>query len=297
MRPVLFLQDVTDKDGEVRKRLIVALTSTSPKELVRRWVAGRPADKRRSLPTDSDLHWQAVVNWKQIYGLAAPWLNLVASVTPEARFLPSVEEMGPALTDSRIDVQRKAAYLRTFHTGPVPIGAAYIPTVIGMSAGSAQTSGSDLARERLAVRNLQVLYHHSKLFKKDYGRWPAEVLELDGYVDSAGNPQLLELPKSSKHALSGFFEGVFGKPKDADKSDEEEEDDEEAASRPDTSVYVINWSTTTWTLGYKPDTLDHLAALYIDQDGEIHRVPKNGKTGKDAADVADPTQVSAVQSE
>lgn len=293
MRPVLFLQDVTDKDGEIRQRLIVAMTSTSPKALVRRWVRGRLATERRTLPTDGELHWQAVVNWKQIYELAAPWLNLLASVTPEARFLPSVEEMGPALTDSRIDVQRKAAYLRTFHTGPVPVGAAFIPTVVGMAARSAQTSGSDLARERLAVRNLRVLYHHSKLFKQDYNRWPAEVLELEGYVDFAGNPQLLQLPKSSKTALSGFFEGVFGKPDDAKKAEDADEDEEEAEGRPDTSIYVIEWSETKWTLGYKSDTLDHLAALYIDQDGEIHRVPKGAKSGDESSEAADPTRVSA----
>lgn len=287
-RPVLFVQDFTDTDGEIRKRLIVAMTSTKPENMVRRWVRGRSADELRTMPTADDLHWQAVINWKQVYELSAPWLNLMASFTPEARLLPDVDEMNSVLVDSRIDVQRKAAYLRTFHTGPVPVGAAYIPTIIGMAAGAETAAGSDLARERLAVRNLRVLYHHSKLFKKDYNRWPAEVWELQGYVDFSGNPQLLHLPKSSKNALTGLFENMFGKTEE-EKEDEVEEWEEVDEDRPDTSIYVINWGETKWTLGYEPGTLDHLESLYIDQDGEIHRIAK-GEGEED--EPADPTQVS-----
>lgn len=99
---------------------------------------------------------------------------------------------------------------------------------------------------------------------------------------------MLHLPKSSKNALTGLFENMFGKTEE-EKEDEVEEWEEVDEDRPDTSIYVINWGETKWTLGYEPGTLDHLESLYIDQDGEIHRIAK-GEGEED--EPADPTQVS-----
>ena len=149
------------------------------------------------------------------------------------------------------------------------MGVLVAPAMITASTALDASGDTDLARERIASRRLRVLYHHCKLFKKDLGRWPAEIAELDGYVDFAGHPELLKLRLSSQQRWREWFTGRF-------KFDEEEDPDEteDSTGAVDDDLYVIDWGRDSWRLGYARGTLVHLEELYIDQDGKIHRVEK-----------------------
>jgi len=287
-RPAVFTHKLTDPRGKQRELLILLLTSTTPEQSARTWLTSRKPSEQRVIPTDEELHWQGFIHWKGLYRLAAPWLNLVAAVNPDSRFLPSVAEMSEHLEDSRIDVQRKAAYLLARHRGPLPLGGAYLPAVFALASAPGESGGTDLSRERQAVRNLRVLYHHSKLFRQDYGRWPAELWELDGYVDFAGHPELLRVPESTRGALRSWFEKAFSWVESSEEDEDEKADEDDQEGRPDTSLYVINWSPSDWTLELKPGALDHLQRLWIDQDGKTHRTPKAKQTPASAPMSAEP---------
>lgn len=307
-RHVLFVQETKDAEGQDQHLMILGMTSTDPRRFVERWCASRPADEFNSVPTEEKLDAQGFIHWKAIYKLAAPYINMAASLSPDAKFLPAAEDIQAHLVDSQVDVQlvvpgeddpmSKPSFLKTRHLGPVPMGILYLPTVVGIASAPSHMGDTDLARERVAVRNLRVLYKNCKLFKKDYGRWPAEMWELDGYVDFAGNPQLLHLPKSMKGRFSEWF-GIDVLEGEHEAHEEKKDDDfyDEDDDRPDLSLYVIHWSEDHWTLGYRKNALDHLDALYIDQDGKIHRVAKkdNGKKKEETeADGDDETKVSAL---
>jgi hypothetical protein len=55
---------------------------------------------------------------------------------------------------------------------------------------------------------------------------------------------------------------------------------------------VIDWGKEAWRLGLAPGTLEHLEKLYIDQDGKIHRVERNGDGNEVAPPEAARDQVS-----
>jgi len=116
-----------------------------------------------------------------------------------------------------------------------------------------------------------VLYHHAKLFKKDIGRWPAEIAELDGYVDFAGHPELLELELSSRKLWRDLFVGFF----EPEEEEDDEDDLDEHVPEIDDSLFAVEWSREDWRLGLAPGTLDHLEKLYIDGNGVIHRIEKS----------------------
>jgi len=179
--------------------------------------------------------------------------------------------------------------LTVSHAGPMPLGAVFVPPMATLAAAPDDFGGSDLARERLAVQRLDVLYHHSKLFRKDLGRWPAEVAELDGYVDFSGHPELLELELSSSKRWRDWFGGMFEPKKREDEADDELED---LTKDINDRLYVIEWGREEWTLGLAPGTLEHLEKLYIDQDGEIHRSERNDKPPQETQPEADLDQVS-----
>jgi hypothetical protein len=149
--------------------------------------------------------------------------------------------------------------------------------LVGVSFAPDESGASDLARERLASQRLKVLYHHAKLFKKDVGRWPAEVAELDGYVDFAGHPELLELQLSSRKRWSDWVEDIV-ELGDEDQPADEDDDAYEGAPDLENKLYRIEWGRDSWRLGLVPDTLEHLEKLYIDEAGKLHRVEKVTKS-------------------
>jgi len=187
--------------------------------------------------------------------------------------LPSAEEIDSKLTDGLLTLNMKFTGMSLSHRGPIPAGIMIVPGMVAAGEFLHGDTESDLARERLAARQLKVLYHHCKLFHTDLGRWPAEVAELDGYVDFAGHPELLTIQQSSKQQWRLWFDELVGSD-DEKKVEEEEEEKDDDGAEIDDHIYVIDWGREAWNLGYAPDTLEHLEKLYIDQDGKIHRVEK-----------------------
>ena len=272
MRPVLFTTTERDAKGKSRDMICVAWTTTSPSDLARRWLDLPRRDALHYLPDARKTSGQAWVHWRKLYDWIHPYLNIAISVRSMDALLPPTEEVKADLTDALLTVRVSYSGLTVDHTGPAPMGVLAVPSMLAASVTEQDAGESDLARERLASRRLKVLYHHCKLFKKDIGRWPATVAELDGYVDFAGNPQLLRLDVSSSTRWRRWFEKMAeNKEQSADTDTDEDEGD---AGAIDDSLYVIEWGTDHWTLGIAPNTLDHLEKLYIDQDGVIHRVLK-----------------------
>ncbi len=271
MRTVLFLTTETDAAGQQRNILVVGSTSTSPERLIRRWLNFPRHQARRFLPSRTGTRGQAWVNWKQVYRHAAPYLNVTISSVTRSSLLPDFEEVSRRLTDGMLTAQMQYTGLEIRHDGPVPAGVVVVPALA--AASLAETSGgTDLARERDATRKLRVLYHHARLFRKDVGRWPAEVRELDGYVDFAGNPYLLRVELSSRQTWRAFARDLFASGEADRQPDEDDEDD--LFSGIDDSIYVIEWGRESWRLGFAPGTFDHLEKLFIDENGQIHRVEK-----------------------
>ncbi|MBN1511052.1 MAG: hypothetical protein JXB13_03480, partial [Phycisphaerae bacterium] len=272
MRTVLFLTKETDAGGRERDILVIGSTSTSPDGMVKRWLNFPRHQARRFLPAESGTRGQAWVNWRQVYRHAAPYLNITISSVSRSNLLPDADEVSGRLTDGIITTQMQYAGMAIRHEGPVPAGILLVPAlaVVSTMEGS---GGTDLARERNAARKLKVLYHHARLFRKDVGRWPAEVRELDGYVDFAGNRHLLRVERSSKQAWREFGRSLIGFGGPDARDDEEDEDD--VFSDIDDSIYVIEWGRESWRLGFAPGTFDHLDRLFIDENGEIHRVEKS----------------------
>lgn len=274
LRPVLTVVKELDARERERDILLLAWTSTAPEDLVRRWLDLPRGQDRRFLPSSTKTSGQAWLNWLAFYKWVSPYLNVGLSGLGVETLLPEAEAIRADLTDAEVTAKLKYSGLALSHRGPLPAGAVLLPALVGASLVPDESGGSDLARERLACERLRVLYHHCKLFQKDRQRWPAELAELDGYVDFAGHPELLELQLSSKRRWLRWLEEVAEateRDKDKDKEDAEEEDQ---WSGLDTDLYVIDWGREHWTLGFEPGTFEHLEKLYIDQDGRIHRVVK-----------------------
>ncbi|MCH7701299.1 MAG: hypothetical protein IID37_06395 [Planctomycetes bacterium] len=275
MRTVLFVTRETDARDRDRDFLVLAQTSTSPEQLVRRWIDfPRGAERQRYLPSTKKPYGQAWVNWKQLYTWVHPWINMGLSATVRSGLLPGEESVADDLTDAWATVKVQYRGLLVSHQGPIPSGLLAIPILIGMSMEMDESGGSDLARERLACRRLRVLYHHCALFKKDIHRWPAELAELDGYVDFAGHPELLQLQLSPRKRWGEMWGEMFAGLSQPDKDGDEEFEDDDWGVDIDDSLFVMKWGEASWSLGIAPGTLEHLERLYIDQDGEIHRVEK-----------------------
>ena len=283
MRSVLFVQTADDAKGREREFLVVAATSTNPEEFVEHWLdLPRPEDAR-FLPTNSGSNAELWVHWQEVFDQIEPYVNLSLVALSTDAVLPA--EFGEEIPHAEAVAQLKYEGLRISHQGPVPLAVVVLPSML--SASLQESAGTDLARERLASRRLKVLYHHCRLFLRDTGRWPVEVAELEGYVDFAGHPELLELKASPRKRWSSWLGKIAKSDKDGKKRDEEENDDELYANIDD-SLYVVEWRDDVWTLGIAPDTLDHLNQLYIDQEGRLHRVasvakPASSETTNDDA--------------
>jgi hypothetical protein len=275
MRPVIFINEEQDASGRSREFMVMALTSTRPVGFVNRWLdAPRPAD-RRYVPDSRKTEGQGWFNWKKVYETAAPYMNLfIAAAAPDS-ILPKADELEEHLTEGRLTVNIKWTGATVDHSGPVPVGLVAAPALFSLSLQPEQSGATDLARERFARKRLDLFYHHAKLFKQDIGRWPAELAELDGYIDFSGNPYLLKLQGSgpeSDDSWFGFLVAGIEMSEDFVDDDSDEDDDEEWSI--DNKLFVIEWGEEKWTLGIKEGTLAHLERLYIDQDGDIHRVEK-----------------------
>jgi hypothetical protein len=285
-RTVLFLTKETDARQKKRDFLVIGITTTSPEDLVKRWVNMERGDKRRYLPSTKKPNGQLWINWRALYRWLSPYANIGLSSLASNVLLPDEEDIADQLTDGVATVKLRYAGLSADHQGPVPVGMVALPVMLAV-ATEENRSGSDLARERNATRKLKVLHHHATLFHKDIGRWPAEVAELDGYVDFAGNRHLLTVDKSAKQAWSDWGESFFGlfggSDDDADGDADEEDDEEDQYADIDDSIYLIEWHGGTWRMGFAADTFDHLDKLYIDEGGTIHRVEKteSGETKTD----------------
>lgn len=284
MRPVLFVNEERDAADKTRNFLVIGFTTTSPQGFVRRWLDHPRGDHRVFVPSEKKTDGQAWINWDVIYRHVVPYVNVVAGSVIPGAVLPNLEEGQSKWTPSWATAELGYTGLTVTMNGPIPVGSFVLPSM-GFAAAEPDDWGtSDLARERLATQRLEVLYHHAKLFKKDLNRWPAEVVELDGYVDFSGNRHLLELNLSSRKQWADWFSGIFESDKDEKKSESGEFD--EHLPKIDTKLYKIEWGKERWTLGLAPNTLEHLEKLYIDQDGVIHRVLKNANVPA-AADEAE----------
>ncbi|MCO6436129.1 MAG: hypothetical protein J5J06_03485 [Phycisphaerae bacterium] len=292
LRPVLFVtQEKDDRDRE-RNYLVAGWTSVSPDSLVRRWIDFPRTKDFRQLPDRRKTNGQLWLNWQQVYRWVQPYIDLAISGASLHMLTPDREKIADDLTNAVVTAKLGYTGLSLSHEGPIPAAVIVLPSMWASASAVDRSGGSDLARERLACQQLKVLYHHCKLFRKDFGRWPAEVAELDGYIDFAGHPELLKLELSSSQQWSEFFTDMFTF--DGEKKKVEEDEVEEGPGAGiDDDLYVIDWGRDRWTLGYKPGTLEHLEKLYIDQDGEIHRVVSKDKPAAAASGDAPPATSDA----
>jgi len=269
MRPVLFTTTEIDAGDNERDFLVLGWTSTSPEGFVHRWLDLPRIKNRRYVPERRKTEGQMWINWRQVYKWFSPYVNVPTGALVGMVPLPDADEVADSMTDALLTAKTSYAGLSISHQGPLPAGLLLVPSLVQISSSTDESGGSDLARERLACQRLKVLHHHATLFKKDVGRWPAEVAELDGYVDFAGHPELLKLRLSSHKRWTEWLGDWSEKEK---KVDDEEADDEEDELNDD--LYIIDWGRDSWRLKLAPDTLEHLEELYIDQDGTIHREEK-----------------------
>jgi len=272
LQPVMFTTKETDAKGKDRDVLVLAWTSTSPENLVRRWVDFPRGKDRRCHPSGGKTDGQLWLHWRQLYRWVHPYVDVALSAASVDALLPSAEAVKSSLSDATVSANLKYAGLTVAHRGPIPLGALAVPAMLGVALAEDDGGGSDLARERLASRRLRVLYHHCKHFHKDLGRWPAEIAELDGYVDFDGHPELLKLELSSKKQWSEWFKALSELDDDEKKGEANQDEEEEDESDLEDRLYVIDWRRDRWRLGLAPGTLEHLDELYVDQDGKIHRV-------------------------
>lgn len=267
-RTVVFFE-LSDRDEVgAQDRLIIASTSMHAEDTLRRWreLRRKPGDWM-SVPDSSKSHWQVVANWRAVYELVQPYLSMLASTTETGGGAPRADELADALSPSTIDAKIEFAGLDVRHAGPLPFGAAYVPGITFASLSATVDPGSEAAREREACRHLRVLHHHATLFKKDYGRWPATVAELDGYVDFASHPYLLNIHPKDDGLLKGFV-SIFTGDKRRQAREEQESD------QIDDTLYEIEWEEDSWKLMFREDEFIHHRTIYIDAEGRIHRVPR-----------------------
>lgn len=279
-RNVVFMTRELDQDGKVHDYVCIGWTSTDGAELARRWLdLPRGGENTVFVPGPGKSEGQIWLNWPVIYRWVAPYVDLGLASALDAPTLPRARDINDQLGDGWIKLRVRYTGLEVTHEGALPAGLLVAPAMVSTSLLPSE-GGTDLARERLAVERLKVLYHHARLFHKDLDRWPARVRELDGYVDFAGHPELLKLERSSQKESDEFWQGLFagllGDESDQKDADEEDADDAEESAIDD-SLYVVDWGRDTWTLGIKPGTFEHLAQLYIDQNGRIHRVVKDAQ--------------------
>ncbi|MEE8169529.1 MAG: hypothetical protein V3T70_03185 [Phycisphaerae bacterium] len=275
-RTVVFFDTRGSNDSD-DGRLIIVKTSTWADGARRRWKAlTADADGVRKVPSSRRAHWQMILDWKNIYALAQPWLCLLSSFMQGAELPPTAAELGAALSPSRVDLRIEFAGLKVAHRGPIPLGAAYVPLVAYAALQQGAGHGSEAGREQTACRNLRVLHHHARLFEKDYRRWPANVAELDGYVDFDSHSYLLRLRAKRDGLLSGLSRAIFGTPRGATSEDDEAVDD---------SLYEIDWSQreADWKLKFRDGEFKHWATIYVDAEGEIHRVAKAAEDDADSS--------------
>jgi hypothetical protein len=264
-RTVLFFDSPEEEDAGPT-RLIIAQTTTAAPDAVRHWKELTKSRKSRiTIPDSTKIHWQARINWRSVYALAQPYLCLLSSVEEDTSLPPTVEDLSDDLTVSILNIRIDYAGFEIRHSGPIPAGAIYVPAITAMALSDSGNAWSEAGRERIACQHLRVLYYHAKLFKTDYGRWPATVAELDGYVDFAAHPDLLWLWQQDR----SFMERVASsftveKPKLREKEDGELDD----------SLYEIDWTPTDWKLKFRDGEFKNYATIYVDTEGEIHRVPK-----------------------
>lgn len=272
MKPVVFIAAERDAKDYEKDFLVMAFTSTSPEQLVRRWLAFPRTREKHYVPSDSRTSGELWINWMDVYRLVHPYLDLMLNIGSSGALLPHADRLTDNLTHGRLTAQVKYAGLNMSHEGPLPVGVLALPIMFGVSLEPDTSGSSDLAREQFAVQRLKVLHHHSELFRQDLNRWPAELRELDGYVDFAAHPELLRLQLSAGKAWGDWFESLS-----EEEHPDAEEDEDELDVEFDDDLYVIEWKKNSWSLGYAPDTFEHLEKLYIDQDGRIHRVPAEQK--------------------
>jgi len=264
-RTVLFFDSKGDGE-DAPSRLIIAQTSTWPDDAVRHWselTRGRKSCV--AVPDSTKVHWQARINWRSAYALAQPYLCLFSSLEEDATLPPTEEELSAALTDSVINIRIDYSGLEVRHTGPIPVGAVYVPAIVATALSDSGSAWSEAGRERTACQHLRVLYYHAKLFKKDYGRWPATVAELDGYVDFASHPDLLWLWPQNQSFTQQLASAFMARKQKAVEKEDGEIDD---------SLYAIDWTPTDWKLKFRDGEFRDFATIYIDMEGEVHRVPK-----------------------
>lgn len=271
---------IFEKSGDTEKpehRLIIASTSTSAESAVQRWIDLNNRSDSMSLPSTRRANWQGVIHWAAIYQFVQPWLALAVATGEGGALPPPPEELARSLRDSTIDLRVEYAGLKIDHCGPLALGLLYVPAIAGIAFESGIDEDSQAARERLACRHLRVLHHHAKLFKKDYGRWPANIDELDGYVDFESQPYLLRLQRSDDALMAGLSSmltlGARAKPRGAAA--------EESDEGPDTSLYVVRWSENEaeWRIAIRDGEFKELETITVDAAGELHRVPKAAKAG------------------
>ncbi len=289
-RTVIFFETSNAEKG-YEGRLIVAQTSTAAVDTVRHWNQLRSAanvkeNKPLKVPKTRNVHWQAIVHWRDLYALAQPWLSLMAGFTEGAELPPSVEELADALPDSVLDLRVEFAGLNARHVGPAPLGAAFVPAVASMALGKAADPTSEAAREQTACRNLRILHHHARLFHKDYGRWPATLSELDGYVDFQSHRYLLYLRPPNEGFLTGLSRLVRERQRAKEQAEKKKSQDE-GESGLDESLYVVRWSTDGWRLEIRPDEFKNWETIAIDADGTIHRVAKKSAPKDEKSDAVE----------
>lgn len=271
-RTVVFFEP-GDPDRKTEDRMIIAETTSFAEAAVEQWRKMRRLKAIR-LPDGADAHWQARISWKRIYALIEPYAGLMTAFGEDTKPLPSAEMLGAALSDSIISVRIETTGLRVTQTGPIPVGMVLVPSVVAEALGARGDASSEAERERLACRHLRVLYHHAKLFKKDYGRWPATVAELDGYVDFNEHRELLWIPEQKRGLVAGLVSTAIGGRRypevDRDKVDD--------------ALYEIDWTPDRWALRFRDGEFRDYKTISIDAAGQIHRIPKASSDKKVAAD-------------
>ncbi len=261
-----------DEEDAIDYRVIIATTSTWADDAILNYRSGMKSTLR--MPSAKAIDWQARISWRHAYELAFPYVAIMSGMSDDTAPPPSPKELSRTLADSRIDMKIGFGGFYARHKGPVPVGAIYVPTVAAMTLTASVDPSSEIARERVACRRLRVLHHHARLFRDDYGRWPATVAELDGYVDFASHPELLRL-REKKVGVMGSFASMFTISKDAD-APAQATDEYELDDAIDDSLYEIEWAADPgeWRLQLRRGEFVNYETIAIDGHGELHRIAK-----------------------